>query len=293
MIESSIVDMEQIIKLLHKENLNQNLLEIFDKKTIDESFISGIYIILNSENLRYYIGSSSNITKRFSVHKYTLRNNKHGNHFLKNDWNKCGENKFYFIKLYFVPPDREKLIKEEQKMLDQYAGNTAFCYNLSLLADSRLGTKDSEETKLLKSILFSGNKNPMSGRKQSKSAREKISKANKGKKRKPEQIKKGKENPNYGRKHSKESIEKMSKATKGKKRSEESRQRLSKAAILRAKLKAKPIIAVNRFTGEIKEFDSPTDASIKLDLWLSGVLRTLNGKIKYTNKWKFFYKEKS
>jgi len=40
---------------------------------------SGIYKIINIINNKAHIGQSSNIPKRWKLHKYTLRNNIHKN----------------------------------------------------------------------------------------------------------------------------------------------------------------------------------------------------------------------
>lgn len=49
---------------------------------------SGIYCIKNKINDKLYIGSSSNIHKRFICHKYALRKDKHHNKPLQHSFNK-------------------------------------------------------------------------------------------------------------------------------------------------------------------------------------------------------------
>ena len=51
----------------------------------------GIYKIINKVNGKYYVGSSLNINKRWSVHKSALSKNKHHNDHLQNAWNKVDD----------------------------------------------------------------------------------------------------------------------------------------------------------------------------------------------------------
>lgn len=57
----------------------------------------GIYKIQCKINNKVYIGYSSNIKKRFYLHKFKLKNNKHENSYLQNAWNKYSEDAFSFI----------------------------------------------------------------------------------------------------------------------------------------------------------------------------------------------------
>jgi group I intron endonuclease len=79
----------------------------------------GIYIIQNLVNGKVYIGSSSNIRRRFSQHKSTLRHNTHKNRHLQNAWNKYGEENFEFIVIehHSYP---EKILMRENKCIRLY-----------------------------------------------------------------------------------------------------------------------------------------------------------------------------
>ena len=59
--------------------------------------IQGIYVIANKINHKLYVGSSSEITARWSTHKYTLRNGTHANKHFQRAWNEYGEDAFVFI----------------------------------------------------------------------------------------------------------------------------------------------------------------------------------------------------
>ena len=48
----------------------------------------GVYQIKNTKTSNVYIGSSSNITRRWTQHKSALALNKHENPILQNAWNK-------------------------------------------------------------------------------------------------------------------------------------------------------------------------------------------------------------
>ena len=79
--------------------------------------ISGIYIILNKVNNKYYIGSAYNIIdERWPDHKSKLRKNKHINQSLQFDWNQYGEESFEFHIVELVERKNNFII--EQKYLD-------------------------------------------------------------------------------------------------------------------------------------------------------------------------------
>ena len=57
---------------------------------------SGIYKITCKPNGKIYIGSSINLRRRWSTHKYSLRKGTHCNAHLQRAWNKYGEHGFVF-----------------------------------------------------------------------------------------------------------------------------------------------------------------------------------------------------
>ena len=63
---------------------------------------SGIYIIKNTINGKFYIGSAVNIKTRWSQHRHQLKHNKHGNRYLQRSWNKHGTENFVFEVLEYV-----------------------------------------------------------------------------------------------------------------------------------------------------------------------------------------------
>lgn len=58
--------------------------------------ICGVYKITNIANGKFYVGSSKDIEKRWAQHKNSLNENKHGNMYLQNAWNKYGSKSFKF-----------------------------------------------------------------------------------------------------------------------------------------------------------------------------------------------------
>lgn len=65
---------------------------------------SGIYLIVNNNNGRVYVGQSKNIKARIAVHKRKLKSGIHPNNYMMNDYNKYfGENfKFEILENCFV-----------------------------------------------------------------------------------------------------------------------------------------------------------------------------------------------
>ena len=67
--------------------------------------ISGIYIIHNTVNNKYYIGQSSYVQNRLIAHKNKLTQKNHPNQHLQASWNKYGEKAFTFSLLEEWPID--------------------------------------------------------------------------------------------------------------------------------------------------------------------------------------------
>ena len=89
---------------------------------------SGIYLIRNIKNGKFYIGSAVNFKSRWRNHRHKLRLNRHENLHLQNAWNKCGEQLFIFEIDMECPIDKLKQI--EQVYLDIYVGRPE-CYNIA------------------------------------------------------------------------------------------------------------------------------------------------------------------
>ena len=188
---------------------------------------SGIYLIVNIIDAKFYVGSAFDFSRRFARHKRLLNSNGHPNAHLQNAWNKYGENCFVFKILELH--SKEGLIEREQFWLD--AGKSyerEIGYNICKVADNRTGILHSEDTK--KKMSISGK-----GRIVSQETRDKLSRAHKGKivsEESKKRMSEAQRNKNYvvsdetkanmakgqtGRKHSEESKRKRSEKLKGRK----------------------------------------------------------------------------
>jgi group I intron endonuclease len=131
----------------------------------------GIYQIKNELDGKFYIGSSCDIKRRISTHKYFLRNNSHSNLHLQRAWNKYEEKSFTFSLLEEC--NAENLHEKEQFYIDSLNPP----YNISKhIKAFMLGMKRDEKFKENLSRLKKGNKNFL-GKTHTQEAREKISRS--------------------------------------------------------------------------------------------------------------------
>lgn len=94
---------------------------------------SGVYYIINNVDGAAYIGSSIDLVRRFSTHKWELRNNRHSNKHLQNAWNLYGEDSFRFTVVEYCAP--EVMLEREQARLDAaYDVAGANVYNMTKVA---------------------------------------------------------------------------------------------------------------------------------------------------------------
>lgn len=163
---------------------------------------SGIYSITNTITNKVYVGSAVNIDLRWKEHLNDLRKDKHHSIKLQRAFNKYGEANFVFDIIMLC--DKLSLIVNEQSFidgLDSYKKG----YNACPIAGSRLGSKQSEETKNKISSKLKGRTSPNKGKIASDETRLKLSKARKDKKLSDthveniRQSKLGDKNPFYGK----------------------------------------------------------------------------------------------
>jgi group I intron endonuclease len=105
---------------------------------------SGIYKIVNEVTGKCYVGSSIDIDRRWGQHRNSLQKDKHLTPHLQNSVNKHGLNNFVFEVVEECVSNM--LIEREQfwiDVLDSYDNG----YNARPKAESRIGTKLSEEHK--------------------------------------------------------------------------------------------------------------------------------------------------
>jgi len=178
---------------------------------------SGIYIIRNEVNKKFYLGSTINFNSREMSHYHDLKNNKHHSIKLQRAWNKYGEKNFKF---YIFFRCAISVLKDvEQFYLDLYKPYI-HGYNVSNSSRGYLGELPKQIKKKIGKSL--------KGKKLSEETKKKISEGNKGKIVSDKTRRKISE-ANKGKKHSEETKQKISEANKGKKITEETRKKLSES----------------------------------------------------------------
>jgi group I intron endonuclease len=124
-----------------------NLEQIYSKIITSDMKYSGIYLIINLFNNKFYVGSAKNLWERKLNHFRELKNNKHKNIYLQNSYNKHGL-QYFIMTLIEQIDDKDDLIKREQYWIDTLeACNKDIAYNICPNAESKLGHKHSLETK--------------------------------------------------------------------------------------------------------------------------------------------------
>jgi len=96
---------------------SKNLSEIARarKKLVELNGVCGVYLMLRSDGLKGYIGSSYNIGDRVKNHLNSLACNTHYNKTLQNDWSK------YTFSFYLVKEcGEENLLDEENVLISKY-----------------------------------------------------------------------------------------------------------------------------------------------------------------------------
>lgn len=93
-----------------------------------------IYKIINIQNAKFYIGSSTVLAARWRKHTRDLRANNHHCPHLQSAWNKYGEDSFVFRVVEVVEP-QEQLSIAEQRWLNEHHGK-AYCYNFAKYVDN-------------------------------------------------------------------------------------------------------------------------------------------------------------
>jgi group I intron endonuclease len=214
-----------------------------------KKLIIGVYRISNILSGRYYIGYSTNINKRFTVHRSKLKQNCHDNIFLQRAYNVDGEDKFVYDIIHIC--DTEKEAKEiELKYLTDLSIRHVI-YNLNYNnSGGDLMTNHPDKEKIREQIISSyketlnkmsledrkekygrpGEKNGMYGNTHSVEIRQKISQTHKGntyckgkkasiktrlKMSENAKLKIGEKNPFFGKHHTEETIQKIKDKSKG------------------------------------------------------------------------------
>lgn len=185
---------------------------------------SGVYIIENIINGKWYIGSSLKLNTRYQLHMNSLKRKVHHNWKLQRDFNKYGEDTFIYKILLFL--DGEIIRTIEREMIEYFETYKDSGYNINRDTLSRFGSKQSEITK--KKISDSLKKfkkehgHNKTGSRHSKETRGKMSKAQIERFKNPEELEKLK------REVSLETRKKLSEKARGRKMSEEQKKLISR-----------------------------------------------------------------
>lgn len=169
---------------------------------------TGIYVIENLVGHKKYVGSATNIERRWNGHRRSLRKGAHENPHLQKSWNKYGECAFEFDVLEIVQ-DRRELVLIEQYYLDWMEPEYNICRTVGSAMLGRHHTEDakrkisaartgkplSAEHRTKLSVSHMGQTPPNKGKRCSAELRAKLSAAHKG----LPSPKKGKSSPLKGR----------------------------------------------------------------------------------------------
>lgn len=100
---------------------------VFDFPNYDGS---GVYAIINVRKMFCYIGSSKNIRKRANEHNRQLKNNKHSNKILQNDYNNGAILDFLILERTDDSIEKDLLIAKEKMYMLESIENGFVIYNL-------------------------------------------------------------------------------------------------------------------------------------------------------------------
>ncbi len=100
---------------------------------------SGIYIISNTRNGMVYVGSSTDIDRRWEQHRRELDSGRHPNRQLQRDWRHYGDTSFNFTVVERVE-ELSRLSENEQNWINHYRSTVGlpFLYNLELNVPARI-----------------------------------------------------------------------------------------------------------------------------------------------------------
>lgn len=129
--------------------------------------MSGVYKITNTQNGKFYIGSSVQIESRIFKHLALLRKGKHNNGHMQAAFSLYGEDAFDFTLIEAC--DRRELIAREQCHIDALQPE----YNICKVAGNTLGVLHTDAAKAKMTAANIGNKR-MLGKSHSEETKEKL-----------------------------------------------------------------------------------------------------------------------
>lgn len=108
---------------------------------------AGIYAIRHVASGKVYVGSSVNMTARWSEHRSKLRRGKHHSPRLQHAWDKYGEASFEFVVRELISDKDARIARETELIASLGACDKARGYNILPQAASPAGRVLSEETR--------------------------------------------------------------------------------------------------------------------------------------------------
>lgn len=114
--------------------------------------LSGIYKITNTQNGKFYVGSSVQIESRIFKHLGLLRKGKHNNGHMQAAFALYGEDVFDFSLIEAC--DRHELLAREQHHIDTLQPE----YNICKVAGNTLGVRHTDDAKAKMTVANMGNK---------------------------------------------------------------------------------------------------------------------------------------
>lgn len=248
-------------------NINAPMVEAFAPYgVIDKPFTGGALYIMKSIGIykiqskikpeRLYIGSSTNIERRWSSHRYLLSVNRHCSIILQNHVNKYGFKDLEFTIILLCKKD--ELIKQEQYYVDLYDPYFNIIKNIG---NNKFGFSEEVRKEMSERMK---KRPPRIGYKMSEETKAKISASKKGKKASPETKRKLKLSYNgaknmLGKHHTEEFKERMRQkskgnkygmANRGRKFTEEHRRKISLGQLGQIRITKKSVKVMNIRTGE-------------------------------------------
>ena len=192
-----------------------------------------IYKIINIQNAKFYVGSSTVLAARWRKHTRDLRAGKHHCPHLQAAWNKYGEDNFVF-RVVEVVAHPDQLAAAEQRWLTEHHGQ-AHCYNFAKYVDnSNRGVvrADSHKQALSAALIefYKNNPHHAIGRQHSKASKE-LMRRNRVGKPVAESTRELLRLANIGKTASAETRAKLSAQRKGKVRAEEHAAKFNKAIV--------------------------------------------------------------
>lgn len=213
-------------------------LPIFKNSLLPKREIGGVYAIINSDNLKVYVGSSIRIRNRVNSHKCATRVGKSHNRFLHRAILKSPNS--FELSLIEEVSDPNSLLQREQFWIDFYQSfNPEFGYNIAPIAGNCIGVKHSPE-------VVEKSASTRRGRKQSREHVRKMADAHRGMKYKINRT------PEY--------LERMRQMRLNQTISKETMRKIIETRRIR-KIKWVPVIQMDASGNELRRFDSMREAS--------------------------------